>query len=249
MLPADERRAAGFAGACLLRGRRTRRGLPAQIRILGEDALFEVAQPRPGFDPQLFDEKITCVLERPQRVRLPPGAVQREHQQLAETLANRVLLREPLGLDRDRRVAAAFEVDRQLGLERDEVQLHEPLALRLRPLLVRDVGKGRAPPERERVGQVNRGVVEPTPLDCFEGGRDVALEPHRVDLFGRNVEHIAGRPGDEHCRGRAGDSLRLQDPPEIRDICLEGGGRGGRGLALPEPVDEAVDRDDPAGLE
>ena len=148
VLPTDERGATRFVGAHG-RGRgRARRGLPAEVRILGKDALFELPQPGTGFDAQILDEHIARVLERAQSVCLASGAVQRKHQQLAEALADGVLLREPLGLDRDRRVPPAFQVDRELGLERDEVQLHEPLALRLRPLLVGDVGEGRAPPQR-----------------------------------------------------------------------------------------------------
>ena len=107
------------------------------------------AQLGPGLDPELLDEHVARVLVGAQRVGLPARPVEREHQQLAEPLPDRVLLGEPLGLDRDRRVPAPFEIDRELGLQRDEVQLLEPLALGLRPRLVRDVGEGLAPPEGE----------------------------------------------------------------------------------------------------
>ena len=184
-----------------------------------------------------------------QRVGLPARPVQREHQQLAEPLPDRVLLGEPLGLDRDRRVPAPFQIDRELGLQRDEVQLLEPLALGLRPGLVRDVGEGLAPPEGERVGEVDAGVVEPAPLPRLDRGGDVAFEPGGIHLLGRDVEDVAGRAGDEDGRRRAGGAVRLEHPAQVGHVGLEGRRRRGRRLAVPELVDQPVDGDDPSRLQ
>ena len=69
----------------------------------------------PGSMPELLDEHVAGVLVRAQRVGLAARPVEGEHQQLAEPLADRVLLGEPLGLDRDRCVPTPLEVDRELG--------------------------------------------------------------------------------------------------------------------------------------
>ena len=146
-------------------------------------------------------------------------------------------------------MTAALEVDRELGLERDEVQLLEPLALGLRPRLVRDVGERLTPPEGEGVGEEDAGVVEPAELPGLDRGGDVALEPGGIDLLGRDVEDVAGRAGDEDGRRRAGGAVRLEDPAQVRDVGLQRRGGRGRRLAVPELVDEPVDGDDPPRLE
>ena len=226
-----------------------RRRVPAEARVLGEDLLLERPQLGSGLDPELLDEHVARVLVGAQRVGLPARPVQREHQQLAEPLPDRVLLGEPLGLDRDRRVPAPFQIDRELGLQRDEVQLLEPLALGLRPRLVRDVGEGLAPPEGEGVGEVDAGVVEPAPLPRLDRGGDVALEPGGIHLLGRDVEDVAGRPGDQDGRRRAGGAVRLEHPAQVGHVGLEGRRRRGRRLAVPELVDQPVDGDDPSRLQ
>ena len=225
------------------------RCVPPEARILREDLLLERAELRTGLDAELLDEHVARLLVGAQRVGLTARAVQGEHEQLAEPLPDRVLLGEPLGLDRDRRVAAPLEIDRELGLQRDEVQLLQALALGLRPGLVGDVGEWVAAPQRERVGEVDAGVVEATALAGFDGGGHVALEAGRIDLFRRDVEHVARWPGHQHGGRCPGGAVRLEHPPQVRHVGLEGRRRRGRRLAVPELVDQAVDRDDPSGLE
>ena len=203
----------------------------------------------PGSIPSSSTSTSPRFLVGAQRVGLAARPVQREHQQLAEPLPDRVLLGEPLGLHRDRRVPAPFQIDRELGLQRDEVQLLEPLALGLRPRLVRDVGEGLAPPEGEGVGEVDAGVVEPAPLPRLDRGGDVALEPGGIHLLGRDVEDVAGRAGDQDGRRRAGGAVRLEHPAQVGHVGLEGRRRRGRRLAVPELVDQPVDGDDPSRLQ
>ena len=75
--------------------------------VLGQDRGLQLAELVTGFEPELLTEKLTAVLEHAERVGLPAGAVQREHQQPAEPLAQRMrrdelleLRRSPPGGDR-----------------------------------------------------------------------------------------------------------------------------------------------------
>ena len=226
------------------RGRR-----PSEPRILGEDPVFERAQLGSGLDAELFDEHVAGVLVRAQRVGLPARPVEGEHEQLAEPLANRVLLGQPLGLDRDRRVTTALEVDRELGFERDDVQVLQALALGLRPRFVRDVRERLAPPQGEGIGEEDAGVVEPAELLGLDRRCDIPLEPHGIDLFGRDVEDVPGRAGDEDARRRPGSPVRFERPSQVRHVRLQRRRGRGRWLTVPELVDEPVDGDDPTRLE
>ena len=128
---------------------------------------------------------------RAQRVGLPARPVQGEHEQLAEPLADRVLLGQPFGLDRDRRVAAALEVDRELGLERDEVQLLQALALGLRPRTRtrRRRAAGPATGRARRRGRRRRRRAGRAPGPRWRTRRCARTAPHR--------------PVRARCRGRS----------------------------------------------
>ena len=68
-------------------------------RVLGEDRRLQPAELGTRFEPELLAQEVAALLEDPQRVGLPAGAVQREHQQPAEPLAQRMRGDELLELD------------------------------------------------------------------------------------------------------------------------------------------------------
>ena len=74
-------------------GRRGQRG------VVGEDRRLQPAQLGPRFEAELLAEELTALLEDPERVGLSPGAVEREHQQPTEPLAQRMGGDELLELD------------------------------------------------------------------------------------------------------------------------------------------------------
>ena len=121
--------------------------------------------------------------------------------------------------------------------------------LGLRPRFVGDVRERLAPPQGERIGEEDAGVVEPAELLGLDGRCDIALEPHGIDLFGRDVEDVPGRAGDEDARRRSGSAVRFEGPSQVRDVRLQRRRGRGRWLTVPELVDEPVDRDDPPRLE
>ena len=69
---------------------------------------------------------------------------------------------------------------------------------------------------------------------------DEALELLGVNRFGRGVELVAGWPGQD--QAIAGD--RLQRLAQVRDVDLDGVGRGARWLLAPQEVDQAIGGDD-----
>ena len=91
-----------------LRGRRP--GSGGQRFVLGEDGPLEAAQLLARLQPELLVEKAAAGLVDGQRVGLPAGAVEGEHELATEPLAQRVLLDELLELGHELRVASELEV-------------------------------------------------------------------------------------------------------------------------------------------
>ena len=76
-----------------------------------EDRRLQPAQLRARFEAELLAQELAALLEDPERVGLPPGAVQREHQQPAEPLAQRMGGDELLELDDGPLVATELELE------------------------------------------------------------------------------------------------------------------------------------------
>ena len=75
---------------------------------------------RPGFQAELVDQEAATLLEHPQRISLPPGAVQRQHQQPTQALAQRMVRDELLELDDGSLMAAQLELEVEPFLEQRE---------------------------------------------------------------------------------------------------------------------------------
>ena len=71
---------------------------------------------------------MTRGLEAVQRIRLPPGAVEREHVPCTQALPMRMLGDERLELADERGVPTLIEIRRDAGLERGDPVLLEPSA-------------------------------------------------------------------------------------------------------------------------
>ena len=183
-------------------------------------------------EPPLLVERTAGRLVRVERLLLPPGAVQREHEEAAEPFAVGVLRGEP-GRVGDRVVVAA-ELDLRLDpvLERGQPELVEAGDLALEERLEREVGERGPAPERERVAQ-GCGA-----LGRRQGPRVVhqALEPAGVDRAGVDAQQVAGRAGLDH--------FLAERVPEPRDGVLHDRVGRRRRVRAPEVVDQRVHRDD-----
>ena len=102
-------------------GCRAGRGfLPAQLRVLTEDRPFELLQRWAGLDAELLDEHLSAVPVCLQRLGLPAGSIEREHQLAAQALAQRVLEEQSLQLAHEVEVPTESEIGVDPALERSE---------------------------------------------------------------------------------------------------------------------------------
>ena len=147
---------------------------------------MERLQLRARVDPELVHERRARGGVGVERLGLPAGAVEREHQLPAQSLPQRMLADERLELADELGVAATLEIGVEPRLERDEPELLQPCDLGLRPALVREVGEGGAAPERERRGELRGSLGRGELRRCGEP----ALELGAVEL--RRAEDRAG---------------------------------------------------------
>ena len=122
-----------------------------ESRILRQDCSLELAQRRARVDPELLDENAPALLKGLERLRLPSGTVEGEHQLPAKALAERMLSDEPLQLADDVGMQAERELRLDSFLERGHAQLFQPRNLGLDEALVTEVRQRAVPPERERL--------------------------------------------------------------------------------------------------
>ncbi len=131
-----------------------RRLLEQQRLVLAEDRGLELAELRAGVDAELLDERLARAAVGGERVRLPAGAVEREHQLRARPLAQGLRRDERLELRDELRMAPEREIGVDPLLERDRAELLEPGDLGLRERLVEEVrrapGRARARAPRAR---------------------------------------------------------------------------------------------------
>jgi hypothetical protein len=177
-------------------------------------------------------------VERLHRLRLPAGAIEREHQPAVRALAERVLVKEPPQLDHGRLVLAQLEFRVHQGLDRRHPQLLEPLRGREGERLVRDVGERRAAPEPERLPEQ---PCRPPRLGRRRL-RGQSLEAGEVEPVGRERQHVAGRPRLDRRR-------RAERPPQLRHLPLHLRHRCHRRPSRVELVGEPLDRHDAIGVQ
>ena len=135
---------------------------------------------------------------------------------------------ELLELADERLVAAELEVGADPILQRTGAQVLQPRDVRLRELLVTQVGERGAAPERER-------LVEPPRRERVIAGRerlasafDGSLEALCIQLTGRDAQLVAGGAREQQATLLACRELRLENPAQPRDGNLKrlGGGLG-----------------------
>ena len=211
---ASEERRRGHQLRRELRGRRS-----GQRVVLAQHRRVELSQLRAGLHADLIDERRPRVPVRIERIRLAPGAIEREHQLRVQALTQRLAGDQRLELADELAMPSVgqIQVDHRFGGSEPEL-LQAPDRGR-GERLVRDVGQRRSAPERERLA---RGALG-----------DQTLEAARVDLVGRDPQLVAAaarndrRPGVEHAA-------------QMRYVLLDHLRRGRRRVLAPQPFHQLV---------
>ena len=131
-MPCRRRGVTGSRGGCSCTGR----GRQLKRRGLGEHGIVESAELRSGLDPELLDQRAAgCAISR-ERVGLPTGAVERDHQLPDLPFTRGLALRQLLQF----RDQCGVAPERELGIDpilgRREPQPAKPIDFQSRPSLV-----------------------------------------------------------------------------------------------------------------
>ena len=157
---------------------------------MGQDRALERVQLLAWLQSELV-QPIARVAVGRQRLRLPAGTVQRQHQLPVQPLPERLPRNEGLQLADQLRVPTKGEIGVNSILESRQPQILKPLALDPRERLV-ELGQCRTTPERERLLQHLCGTLG---LGA-PGVRQQPLEPQQIELLGVDLQ----------ARSRAGES-------------------------------------------
>ena len=207
---------------------------------MAQDRLLELLQRGTRVQAELLVERAPHVVVGRERLRLPAGAVEREHQLPAQALAQRVLRRERLELADELRRAATSEVRLDPALQRGEVELLEALRLP-RCERLRELAQRRTAPQRERLAQASGGRARVTRRECRTPFPGEAQEAIQVERFRVELQHVAGRTSAEH--------VRRKHPPQQRHADLHHLRAAVGNVVAPEAVDQSLARDRAAGAE
>ena len=112
-----------------------------------EDRLMEPTETRAGLDADLLQERLSPLSVGGQRVRLPPGAVEREHQLRTRMLPKRLRTDERLQPTDHRVLAPEGQLGVDLRLGRDPAQLVEPPAFARHERLLLEIRQRGPTPE------------------------------------------------------------------------------------------------------
>ena len=119
--------------------------------IMTQDRLLEPPQLLARLEAKLIRELAAGRAVGLEGLRLPAGAIEREHQLGAQALPQRVLRHERLQLADELGMPPGGEIGFDALLERRQPELLEPRDLGLGERLVGQVGERGAAPERERL--------------------------------------------------------------------------------------------------
>ena len=213
--------------------------------ILLEDPPLELLQCGSGLEAERLHERGASLTEPRQRVRLPAGAIQGDHQVPAEAFVERVVEHELLELRHELRAAAELELGPEAPLQDRDAQVAQALDHGTGERLEREVGQRRAPPLRERLpverdGRLGVARRQRRPRVVRE-----ALDENEVERVRRHADPVAGRARLDDRPGRAGRALRLEEHPQLRDLAVHLRDRAHRGRPAVQLLGETVDRDDP----
>ena len=123
---------------------------PRQRGVLLQHAGLELLQRRRGLEAEGLDQGGASRPERLERLGLPAGAVERDHQLAAQPLVEWMLGHELLELGDELRAAAELELGFEALLRDRQANLAQPLDDRPRERLEHEIGERLAAPHGER---------------------------------------------------------------------------------------------------
>jgi len=229
-----------------LRGRLDRRGafvrgvLQEKRRVMPEDPLLERSERRGRHEPELLVEGPAEVLQRRQRVRVPPAAIQREHQLRPRALTERLAGDERLELWRHGCVLPEGQLGVDAILDAVEAQLRQARRLEHGERLA-ELRERLAAPQGERFAEQASGRARVARGERAAPGVPQPLESGEIDRLGGDDERVAARTRDEHVRG--------QSLAQLRDVDLHHLRRGLRRVLPPEILDQALRGNGAVGVE
>jgi hypothetical protein len=197
----------------------------------------DAGQVAAGIDAQFLGEHPATLGEHAQRLGVPPAAVQRDHQQPAHPLAQRVVRHHRGQVGHHLLVPAERQqhVGALLGRRGTQFAEPDPLGLRKR---AGHPGERDAAPQRERGVERDHGARRVSGLAQLAGAAQVLLEGDRVRLARHQVEHVAGPGLDQHPAGAAQRPVRLDDPAQAGHVGVDAALGAGRGILAPDGIDE-----------
>ena len=214
----------GFADV----GRRHARRRELEAGVVGKDRRFEVAQLAARLDAELFPQRRGRLVQRAQRVGLPPRAVERERELVLQVLTERVQCHHLGELRTDRRMATEQQVGGEPILQGGEPALLQPCAQCEHPFDVDEVSKHRAAPQR--IG-LEQQLASGCGLRISEQRMPAigeALEPVQVDVVRVDDEPVAGLVECEL------SARRFDDAAQTRHVGLQRSVRRRRRCIAPD---------------
>ena len=207
---------------------------------------MDPAQLGAGVDAQLVGQHLPGVVEGLQRLGLAPASVQRDHQQPAHPLPERVLGDQRGQLGHGLLVAAQFEQDVGpfLGRGRPQLGQPDPLGGGEGPRHARE--RGPVPLAQRRIERSD-GPVQVAGTTQPAARRQAAFEHDRVDPVRVQAQHVTARRGGQHLARTPAGTARLEDPAQAGHVGVHPALGAGRRPLSPQGIDELVAGNDPVG--
>ena len=152
--------------------------------LLAQHRLLQLAQFLPRLDPQFLRQHRPGAAVGGQRIGLPLGPVQRQHQQPPQPLPHRVLGHQLLQLAGHLRRQPQLNVRLDAALHRHQPKLLQPRGLQRQRLHLGHIGQRPAPPQRQRLPEPAGRDRRLAPAQRVPARPHQPLKPARVQPIG-----------------------------------------------------------------
>jgi len=181
-----------------------------------KNPLFEILQFLRRLDSEFLAQFTTQLLVCTERLSLPAGPIERQHQRSGQAFPSRMLVDQPLQIANDFALAALGNQQLETLLHRPQPQLAQAEYLGVGEFVVGEVGIGITAPQRQRfIEQLHRpDRVRVTGLPSF---RQQRLKSKSIETGQSHIEHIPRRTG-RNSPLLALIAVRLQRITQLRNV-------------------------------